>query len=101
MGEFSQGKDVYLTNNAKVADLLAKIHSNIDQDEALLLMWAALILCKRCLQKQESFNGSFAPNGLTSPDQKSSVFSSISSSKVQFHENKAMLKCMNRYIANL
>lgn len=66
--EFSQGKDIYISNKSKVADLLAKAHdSQIDQDDALLLMRAAVILRKRCLQKQEPFNGSFPSDCLTTP----------------------------------
>ena len=66
--EFSQGKEIYISKNTKVADLLAKEHhSQIDQDDALLLMRAAVRLRKCCLKKQEAFNGSFASNCLISP----------------------------------
>ena len=64
--EFSQGKEIYISNKTKVADLLAKAHdSQIGQDDALLLMRAAVILRKHCLQKVEPFNGSFSPGCLT------------------------------------
>ena len=66
--EFSQGKDIYISSNTNVSDLLAKAHkAQICQDDALLLMRAAVILRKLCLQKQKVFNGSFPPDSLTSP----------------------------------
>ena len=65
--EFSQGKEIYISNKTKVADLLAKAHDyQIGQSDALLLMRAAVILRKCCLQKQKPFNGSFSPDCLTS-----------------------------------
>lgn len=65
--EFAQGKEIYISNKTKVADLLAKAHdSQIGQDDALLLMRAAVLLRKLCLQKQEPFNGQFSPDCLTS-----------------------------------
>lgn len=67
-GEFAQGKEIYISNSTKVADLVAKAHDTLlDQDDALLLMRAAVILRKRCLLKQKSFNGSFSSDCLTAP----------------------------------
>ena len=66
--EYSQGKDIFISNKSKVADLLAKAHdSQIDQGDALLLMRAAVILRKCCLHKQEPFSGTFSPDCLISP----------------------------------
>jgi hypothetical protein len=66
--EFSQGKEVYISSNQKVVDLLAEAHkSQIGQDDALLLMRAAVILRKCCLERQNPFTGSFASDSLTSP----------------------------------
>ena len=42
--EFSQDKEIYISNKTKVAELIAKAHdSHIGQDDALLLMRAAVI----------------------------------------------------------
>ena len=41
--------------------------SQIDQDEALVLIRAAMVLRKRILVKQEPFNGSFSSDCLSSP----------------------------------
>ena len=50
-----------------VGKVLAEADKNqLGQDDALLLMRAAVILRKCCLQKQEPFTGSF-PSDLTSP----------------------------------
>ena len=66
--EFSQGNEIYISHNEKVADLLMKAHdSQIDQDDALLLMRAAVILHKNCLAKPEPFSGSFSSYCLSSP----------------------------------
>ena len=47
---------------------MAKAHDlQGDQDDALLLIHAAMMLRKRCLLKQEEFNGSFSPDCLTGP----------------------------------
>ena len=66
--EYSQGKEIFISNKSKVADLLAKAHdSQIGQGDALLLMRAAVILRKCCLHKQEPFSGTFSPDCLISP----------------------------------
>ena len=53
--EYSQGKEIFISNKSKVADLLAKAHdSQIGQGDALLLMRAAVILRKCCLHKGSS-----------------------------------------------
>ena len=65
--EFSKGKEVYIPSNQKVGDLQAEAHkSQIGQDDALLVMCAAVVLRKCCLQRQEPFTGSFASDSLTS-----------------------------------
>ncbi|KAL8566020.1 hypothetical protein ACOMHN_019462 [Nucella lapillus] len=66
--EFSHGKEVFISSDQKVGCLLAETHkSQIGQDDVLLLMRAALILRKCCLQRQEPFTGSFVPDSLKSP----------------------------------
>ena len=66
--EYSQGKEIFISNKSKVADLLARAHdSQIGQGDALLLMRAAVILRKCCLHKQEPFSGTFSPYCLISP----------------------------------
>ena len=66
--EYSQGKEIFISNKSKVADLLAKAHdSQIGQGDALMLMRAAVILRKCCLHKQEPFSGTFSPDCLISP----------------------------------
>ena len=66
--EFSQGKEVYISSRQMVGDLLAEDHKNqLGQDDAFLLMYAAVVLRKCCLQRQEPFTGSFATDSLTSP----------------------------------
>lgn len=66
--EFSQGKEVYISRRQMVGDLLAEDPKNqLGQDDALLLMRAAVLLRKCCLQRQEPFTGSFATDSLTSP----------------------------------
>ena len=51
-----------------VADELAKKHKfQSCQAEALILMRAAIIIHKLCLESQEPFNGSFSANCLTAP----------------------------------
>ena len=51
-----------------VADELAKKHKfQSCQAEALILMRAAMIIHKLCLESQEPFNGSFSANCLTAP----------------------------------
>ena len=55
-----------MSNKDSVASLLAVAHNNhIGQSDALLLMRAAIVLRKFCLQKQPEFNGSFSPDCLT------------------------------------
>ena len=54
--EFSQGKEVYITSNQMVGDLLAEANmSEIGRNDALLLSRAAVALRKCCLQRQEPF----------------------------------------------
>ena len=65
--KFSQNKK-NISNKTKVAELITKAHDSLfGQDDALLLMRAAVILGKCCLQKHKLFSGSFAPDCLTSP----------------------------------
>ena len=62
------GREIHLTNKSKAGHVIAETHdSRIDQNDALLLMRAAVILCKFCLQKVESFTASFSPECLTAP----------------------------------
>ena len=50
-----------MSNKTKVAELIAKAHdTQIHKNDALLLMRAAAILHKVCLQKQTPFTGHFA-----------------------------------------
>ena len=67
--EFAQGRDVFISHKVMVGTVLAQTHqsSHIDQDEALLLIRAAMALRKRTLKKQEPFSGSFSPDCLSSP----------------------------------
>ena len=70
--EFSKGnkgrKDIYISHKGKVADELAKTYkSQIDQDEALIFMRAAVMMRKFCLEIEDPFDGSFHPNCLTAP----------------------------------
>ena len=61
-------KDIYISHKVTVADELAKKHKfQICQAEALILMRAALLIHKLCLESQESFNGFFSANCLTAP----------------------------------
>ena len=66
---FNQGRDVYLSHRETVGNVLAEAYksSQIDQDEALLLIRAAIFLRKCILTKQDTFKGSFSANCLTSP----------------------------------
>lgn len=65
--EFTCGKEIYISVSEKIANLLAEAEKcQIGQEDALLLMRAALVLRKCCLQKQEQFTGSFALDSLTS-----------------------------------
>ena len=65
--EFSQGNEVYISSNEKVGKVVAEAHNTqLGQDDALLLMQAAVILRKCCLQRQEPFSGSFPSDSLTS-----------------------------------
>ena len=50
-------KDIYISHKVTVADELAKTQSS--QVEALILMRAAMIIHKLCLESQEFFNGFF------------------------------------------
>ena len=61
-------KDIYISHKVTVADELAKKHKfQSCQAEALILMRAAMIIHKLCLESQESFNGSSSANCLTAP----------------------------------
>lgn len=66
---YAQGRDVFISHKAKVGAVLEQSYhsSQIDQDEAVLVIHAAMVLRKRILQKQEPFNGSFSPQCLRSP----------------------------------
>ena len=67
--DFCQGKghEVYISNNQKLGDVLADAHkSQLDQNDSLFLMRAAVLLRKSFLQKQESFTGSFSEDSFTS-----------------------------------
>ena len=67
-GENKGRKDIYISHNVTVADELAKIHNfQSCQAEALILLCAAVIIHKLCLESQESFNCSFSANCLTAP----------------------------------
>ena len=68
--EFSKGnkgrKDIYISHKSKVADELARtFRSHTGQEDALIFMRAAVMMHKICLESQEPFDGSFAPNCLT------------------------------------
>jgi len=67
--ELAEGRDVFISHKSTVGAVLAHTYhsSQIDQDEALLLIRAAMALRKRILLKQDTFNGSFSPNCLSSP----------------------------------
>ena len=67
-GENKGRKDIYISHNVTVTDELAKKHKlQSCQAEALILLCAAVIIHKLCLESQESFNGSFSANCLTAP----------------------------------
>ena len=61
---FSRGRDVYLTHSDTVSEALAQSskQSEINQDEALILMRAAGVLRKHVLVKQDPFTGAFLPD---------------------------------------
>ena len=59
-------KDIYISHKVTVADELAKKHKfQSCQAETLILMCAAMIIHKLCLESQESFNSYFSANCLT------------------------------------
>ena len=60
-------KDIYISHKATVADEFAKKKCQTCQAEALILMRAAVIIHKLCLESQEPFNGSFSANCITAP----------------------------------
>ena len=66
---FTKGWDVFLSHSNTVGKALAQTceQSEINQDDALLLMKAAAVLRKHILVKQDPFTGSFPPNCLTGP----------------------------------
>ena len=67
--DFCQGKghEVYISNNQKLGDVLADAHkSQLDQNDSLFLMRAAVLLRKSFLQKQKPFTGSFSQDSFTS-----------------------------------
>ena len=66
---YTQGRDVFISYKEKVGAVLEQRYycSQIDQDEAKLLIHAATILRKRILCQQEPFNGSFSHKCLRSP----------------------------------
>jgi len=50
--EFSKGNQVYISTNRKAGNLLAEAHkTQLGQDDALLMMRAAVIMRKCCLQR--------------------------------------------------
>ena len=67
--EFSQGRDIFISHKAMVGTVLAQTYhsTNINQDEALLLVRTAMAIRKRILVKHAPFNGSFSPHCLTEP----------------------------------
>ena len=67
--EFSQGRDIFISHKATVGTVLAQTYHSaiIDQDEALLLVRAAMAIRKRILVKYAPFNGSFSPYCLSEP----------------------------------
>ena len=67
--KFSQGRDIFISHKATVGTVLAETYhaANIDQDEALLLVRAAMAIRKCILAKHAPFNGSFSPHCLTEP----------------------------------
>ena len=70
--EFSKGnegrKDINISHKLKAAVDLAKTHrSQIGQEDALVFMWAAMMMHNFCPQSHEPFNGSFPHNCLTAP----------------------------------
>ena len=70
--EFSKGnegrKDIFISNNLKVADDVVKTHgTQVGQEDALVFMRAAVMMHKLCLKSQEPFDGSFSPDCLTDP----------------------------------
>ena len=66
---FTRGKHVYLSHSAKVDEALAQSlqQSEIDRDDALLLMRAVGILREHALVKQGPFNGRFASDCFSRP----------------------------------
>ena len=59
-------KTIYFYHQQKVVEELAKTHqTQVNQDEALILMRAAMMIHKLCLQSQEPFSGSFPSDCLT------------------------------------
>ena len=61
-------KDIYISHKVTVAGELAKKHKfQSCRAEALILMRAAMIIHKLCLESQESLGGSFSANCLTAP----------------------------------
>ena len=67
--DFAQGRGVFISHKVMVGTVLAQTYhsSYIDQDEALLLIRAAMALRKRILKKQEPLRGSFSYDCLSSP----------------------------------
>ena len=61
------GRETYIASKQKVEDSVARDHNSdqIDQDEALLLTRAALVLHKYCLQPVHKFDGTLPSNCLT------------------------------------
>jgi hypothetical protein len=66
---FTKGRDVFLSHSNTVGDALAQSleQSEINQDDALLLMKATAVLRRHILVKHDPFVGSFPSDCLTGP----------------------------------
>ena len=66
---FTRGKHVYLSHSANVGEALAQSlqQSEIDQDDALLLMRGVGILREHALVRKDPFTGSFASDCFSRP----------------------------------
>ena len=66
---YTKGRDVFLSHSSTVGEALAQSfeQSEINQDDALLLMRATAVLWRHILVKQNRFMGSFPSDYLTVP----------------------------------
>ena len=64
---YTKGRDVFLSHSSTVGEALAQSfeQSEINQDDALLLMRATAVLRRHILVKQNRFMGSFPSDCLT------------------------------------